>query len=293
VFQSFNLTPQTPRKITLVFRDLPENTHLKYSVLFKNVDAQQPQATALFGVSTFTYFLIPENYDPSRYASISDSFYSKYMRDLGKAIHLSWKSWLQPLDDIHLHSDIGYDLPTGNVYYVYGFAAVAIFILLVACINYVNLAIARAAKRSKEIGMRKILGSSRARLMFRFILDALFFSLIAMIFSIALVELALNLTPLNELLGKPLSLGLLNEPILLLWTLGLTLLIGILSGLYPAVYLSSIPPITALSSVGAGKKRSIRLREILVLTQFTVSVAVIASTLIMAMQMRYLAQKPL
>jgi putative ABC transport system permease protein len=287
-----DLVPQVPRKITLVFRDLPENTHLKYSVLFKNVDLQtSPQA--LFSVSAFTYLVMPEHYNPKDFKLISDSFYTRFMQDLGKTIHISWKSWLQPLADIHLHSNVGYDLPTGNRYYIYGFAAVAAFILIVACINYVNLAIARSAKRAKEIGMRKILGAPRILLMLRFLGDAIFFSMISMIFSLVLVEAALRLTPINNLLGKPLALGLMDEPELLLWMLGLSLLVGLLSGLYPAFYLSSVPPMAALSSVHGGKRGSFRLRELLVLTQFTVSVIVIACTLVMAMQMRFLTHKPL
>lgn len=154
---------------------------------------------------------------------------------------------MQPLPDIHLHSDVAGDIPGGNIYYVYGFAAVAAVILLLACINYVNLAIARAAKRAKEIGMRKILGIPRALLVFRFIGEAVIFSLIAIVIGAAIVEVALKLTPVNELLGKPLSLGLKDEPILLLWMFGLSLVVGLLSGLYPAFYLSSISPLSALA----------------------------------------------
>ncbi len=289
------LVPEIPRNITLVFRDLPENTHLKYSVLFRSVDLPVTinRRNMLFNISAFTYLLMPENYDINNYKAISESFYARFMEDLGKAINMTWRSWLQPLADIHLHSDVDYDLPTGNRYYVYGFAAVAVFILLVACINYVNLAIARAAKRTKVIGMRKILGAPRLRLMFRFLGEAVLFSVIAMVFSVALVELVLRLTPINDLLGKPLALGLMDEPELLLWMLGLSLFIGLLSGLYPAVYLSSISPLSALVSSFGGGRGSFRLRELLVLTQFTVSVIVIACTVLMALQMRYISNKSL
>jgi putative ABC transport system permease protein len=290
-----DLVPQTPRKITLVFRDLPENTHLKYDVLFRdttNLGSISPREM-LFGISYYTYLLMPESYNVNDFKAVSDSFFARFMADRGKALSSTWKCWLQPLPDIHLHSDLGYDLPTGNRYYIYGFIAVAVFILLVACINYVNLAIARATKRAKEIGMRKILGVPRGRLMFRFLGEAVLFSIAAMVIGAALVELALKLTPINDLLGKPLALGLSDEPTLLLWMLGLSLVVGLLSGIYPAAYLSSISPLTALASSYGGKRGSFRLRELLVLTQFTVSVIVIACTLIMAMQMRYVSRKPL
>ncbi len=284
-----------PRNITLVFRAPPENTHLKYDVLYRFGDLPPTinPRNLLFGVSTFTYLLMPENYDAGDFKVISDSFYSRFMEDRGKATNMTWRGWLQPLADIHLHSDLQYDLPTGNIYYVYGFAAVAVFILLVACINYVNLAIARAIKRGKEIGMRKILGGSRLRLISRFLGEAVLFSLIAVAIGIGLVELVFEFTPISDLLGKTLEIDFVGEPMLLLWMFGLSLLIGLLSGLYPAVYLSSLPPLSALVSSHTGRKGSLRLRELLVLIQFTVSVMVIACTLIMAFQMRYISNKPL
>jgi putative ABC transport system permease protein len=141
--------------------------------------------------------------------------------------------------------------------------------------------------------MRKLLGVSRWHLIGRFMGEAILFSLVAGVFGLALVEIVLKLTPINDLFGKPLSLGLTEEPLLLLGLLGLCLTIGVLSGLYPAAYLSSISPLSALTSNLGGKGGGFRLREILVLTQFMVSVIVIACTLFMAMQMRYIAQKDL
>jgi putative ABC transport system permease protein len=289
------LVPQIPRKITLVFRDLPENTHLKYHVLFRFEDLPPTvdRRRMLFNIGLFTYLVMPEKYNISDFKAISTSFFARFMEDTGRAIGQTWQSWLQPLADIHLYSDVSYDRPTGNRYYVYGFAAVAVFILLVACINYVNLAIARAAKRTKEIGMRRILGVPRGRLMFRFLGESLLFSIIAMVIGVALVEIAIKLTPLNDLFGKSLTFGLRDEPVLLLWILGLSLFVGLISGLYPATYLSSIPPLSAVGSSQGGGRGGFRLRELLVLIQFTVSVIVIACTLVMAMQMRYVSNKQL
>lgn len=289
------LVPQIPRKITLVFRDLPENTHLKYHVLFRFEDLPPSvdRRRMLFNIGLFTYLVMPENYDVSDFKAISTSFFARFMEDTGKAIGQTWQSWLQPLADIHLYSDVSYDRPGGNRYYIYGFAAVAVFILLVACINYVNLAIARSARRTKEIGMRRILGVPRGRLVFRFLGESVLFAIIAMVIGIALVEIAIKLTPLNELFGKSLTFGLRDEPVLLLWIMGLSLFVGLISGLYPAAYLSSISPLSAVTSSQGGGRGSFRLRELLVLIQFTVSVIVIACTLAMAMQMRYVANKPL
>jgi putative ABC transport system permease protein len=290
-----DLTPAVPRKITLVFQDLPENTHLKYSALFR---LDEPPANIaprdlLFGISLFTYLVMPENYKVDDFKAISKSFFARFMEERGKTGNMTWKSWLEPLPRIHLYSDVPYDLPRGNRYYVYGFTAVAAFILIVACINYVNLAIARGARRAKEIGMRKILGVPRFQLIFRYLGESVIFAAIAMVFSVVLVEVALRLTPINDLLGKPLKLGLMDEPILLAWMAGLSLFIGLLAGFYPAFYLSSISPLSALASTHGGRSGGFRLREVLVLVQFTASVIVIACTLIMALQMRYISNKPL
>jgi putative ABC transport system permease protein len=260
---------------------------------FEGLAPGRDRSWDLFNIGLYTYLVMPENYNVNNFKAVSESFFERFMAEKGRLVGQTWNSWLQPLADIHLHSDVKGDLPTGNRYYILGFAAVAVFILLVACINYVNLAIARAAKRAKEIGMRKVLGVPRLRLVFRFMGEAVLFSLIGMVIGAAIVEVVLELTPINELLGKTLSLGLKDDPALLLWMLGLSLVIGLISGLYPAFYLSSISPLSALAGSQGGSRSGFRLRELLVLTQFTVAVIVIACTLVMAMQMRYVSQKAL
>lgn len=174
-----------PSIITHVFSDLPENSHLKYDVLFSEdipffTEPQDEAASdrSLWWIGYYTYLLMPEDYNVSDFKDISSSFYNRHMEESGKAIHggsLGWRAWLQPLEGIHYNSNVGFDLPTGNKMYLYGFAAVAIFIMLVACINYMNLATARASKRAKEVGLRKILGSGRLRLMLQFIGESIFF----------------------------------------------------------------------------------------------------------------------
>ena len=285
--------------ITLVFADLPENSHLKYDMLISynsdEMDYADPgeRSRRLWGVLDFTYLLMPEDYNVRDFKEISDSFYTHRMEAIGKSLNKTWRCWLQPLADIHLQSDVGYDLPTGNKLYLFGFAGVALFIMLVACINYMNLATARAAKRAKEVGMRKILGSGRMNLMLQFLGESIFFSLIAMFLGIVLLEVALKLTPINELLSNHLVLNLSHESGLLGWMFVFSLAIGLLSGLYPALYLSSMPSLSAIMYTHRAGKGSIRLRELLVLIQFIISVSVIASTLLMALQMRYISHKPL
>jgi len=284
-------------KITLVFADLPENTHLKYDVLlsYNTEITESNQTLRVLNFSFYTYLLLPEGYDIRAFKDVLDSFYSRHKTEqgLGGMNNMTRRSWLQPLADIHLHPEMEDGLPTGNKLYLYTFTAVALFILLVACINYMNLATARAARRAKEVGMRKILGAGRMRLMLQFLGESVFFSLIALFFGLVLVEVALNLSPINELLNKQLTLNFNHEPGLLGWMLAFSLGVGLMSGLYPALYLSSMPPLSALMHSHQAGKGSIRIRELLVLIQFIISVSVIACTLLMALQMRYVSDKPL
>jgi len=287
-------------KITLVFADLPDNSHLKYDALFSikkiewaNLDNTTVRNQMLYTLLAYTYLLLPEGYDVHAFKNISESFFTKHMAEIGKAVNVSWRCWLQPLADIHFQSEVAYDLPTANKLNIYGFMAVAFFILLVACINYMNMATARAAKRAKEVGMRKILGAGRTGLTFQFLGESIFFSLVALLLGIMFVELALNLTPINDLLGKPLTLNLNQEPVLFGWMILFSLVVGLISGIYPSLYLSSMVPLSALVKSNRPGKGNIRLRELLVLVQFIISVAVIASALLMALQMRYISHKPL
>jgi len=284
-----------PLSISLVFADLPDNTHMKYDMLLSyNADfLRTPQDTtqrrqALTGVNGYTFLLMPEGYDPQDFTEISAAFYDRNIRPLLEPAGGSWRAWLEPLSGIHLNADAGYDRPTGNIYYIYGFAAVGIFILLVACINYVNLSTARAARRARSVGIRKILGVGRWALVAQFLGEALLFALIAAVAGVVLVEVVLSFTPLEALIGKSLDLDLIGVPWLALAILGFSLLLGVVAGLYPAVYLSSWAPLTALVGSTRASRGNVLFRQVLVFAQFAISISVIAATLLMSAQMRYI-----
>ncbi|MDY6983382.1 MAG: FtsX-like permease family protein, partial [Pseudomonadota bacterium] len=225
--------------------------------------------------------------------NVSQAFYDNNMKEFGSVNGMGWRSWIVPLADVHLHSTVGYDDPRGNIYYIYAFAAVAAFILIVACINYMNLATARVAKRAREVGMRKILGSSRKALIAQFLSESVLYTTIALICGLVLVELVFYFTNVNDLFNKPLALKLTEEPELLLIAALFSLAVGLLAGLYPALYLSSWQPLTALVGNKNTGKTSATFRSGLVFVQFTISVAVIACTLLMSQQMDYIASKNL
>ena len=287
-------------QISLVFDDLPENTHLKYDALltttapqFATPDDITQRRQRLFNIGVYTYLLMRPGYDPANWGEVSRAFFARNMTEIGSRINAQWRSWLQPLADIHLHSDVPDNLPSGNLYYLYGFVAVAVFTLLVASINYMNLATARAAKRAKEVGMRKILGSSRRALIAQFLAESMLLAVVSVVLGVLLVEVVVAFTPINELLGKPVSLSFTEAPDTLAWAVGLALLVGLGAGLYPAFYLSAAVPASALIGGARGGARSTGLREVLVFVQFMISVAVIACTLVMAAQMRYVSHMSL
>jgi putative ABC transport system permease protein len=284
----------TPLRVSLVFADLPPNTHLEYDLLFSEHTPllKDADSRALWEFrDNYTYLLMAPGFDPKSWASFSDEFFRRNMTGFG--LERPWMTQLQPLTWIHLHSDLQLDLPTGNPLYLYGCAAVALFILTIACVNYVNLATARAARRAHSVGIRKILGANRFALALQFLGEAILFSLVAVIIGVAIVETVLQLTSINSLMGRQVSLDLMHQPGLIAVLIGLAVVMGLLSGLYPAVYLSSWAPLSALSSQNVARKSHQWLREVLVLVQFMISVAVIACTLLMMAQMRYVSGKGL
>ena len=289
-------------RITLVFADLPANTHLKYDLLWsynrtalklnENPNARRAQLVGP-GRLTYTYLLMDPSFKPAEWARMSEAFKEKYTAEMLQSIKVDWRSWLQPLRDVHLKSEVSYDKPTGNLAYIHGCAALALIILAIACINYMNLATARATRRARSVGFRKILGASRTSLALQFLGEALFFALIALVVAAALVALVLKFTPLNMLMDGKVALHLLGDPTLALWLVAAALGIGLLSGLYPAFYLSSWAPVTALTGKQSVGKGNLHMREFLVLVQFTISAAAIAVTLLMMAQMRHVQNQPL
>jgi putative ABC transport system permease protein len=289
-------------RITLVFADLPVNTHLKYDLLWSfnrtflklndNPTARRAQLTGP-QARTYTLLVMDPAFKMSEWARMSDDFYKKYIEELLKTATATWSSWLQPMKDMHLNAEVSYDKPTGNKAYIFGCAAVALIILAIACINYMNLATARATRRARSVGFRKILGASRLSLALQFLGESLFFSILALIAAVLIVMAVLKFTPINTLMDGKVGLDLLHDPTLALWLVGAALCIGLLSGLYPAFYLSSWAPLTALAGRQPAGKGSLRMREFLVLVQFTISAAAIAVTLLMVAQMHYVSSLPL
>jgi len=198
---------------------------------------------------------------------------------------------LQPLTSIHLHSDLQIDLPgKGNIQYVNIFFIVALFILLVACINFMNLSTARSERRAKEVGLRKVVGASRTQLMMQFLGESLIISFLSLVIAVGIVW---SLLPaFNHLADKNLSFSLLNGKLVLM-LIGIALFTGVISGLYPALFLSGFKPINILKGklkIGGG---NLLFRNGLVVTQFAVSIILLVGTAVVYQQLNFIKNKNL
>jgi putative ABC transport system permease protein len=288
-------------KVTAVIKDLPENTHLKFDIILSGlsktrewvVEGGQVKSEAFWNPDVFTYLLMTEGYDPPRFNEKFPAIYDKYYKSFGDQVGGKYTAILQPLADIHFHSSLESDEPVGNISYLYAFTGIGIFIILLACINYMNLSTAKSVKRATEIAMKKTLGSGKRALVFSFLGESVFLSFVSLIVAIALVFAVLNTSSFNTLIGKNLTADFLNNPLLLFGSLGIALGIGILSGLYPAFYLPQIPALSALKGSFKNRKSSHRLRQVLITTQFAISIFVVVCTFFMQDQIDFVRSKDL
>ena len=287
-------------KITAVIKDQPDNTHLKYSGLFSVSTLSERigrdrfnsfEPNRFWNITPFTYILLKENSSIETIFEKFPLFYEKYMKSLGDQINASFVPMATPLAEIHLNTNLKGDEPVGNKGYVIIFSVVAIFILVIAGINYMNMATARSAKRAKEVGLRKVIGAVRSQLMRQFLSESLILSILA--FLISIVSVYLVLPAFNELAGKSLVFGLFDSSAILLTTFLISILVGLLSGSYPALYLSSFQPVKVLKGkLSTGKSKGI-LRKVLVAFQFIISISMIMGTMVVSKQLSYMRSKDL
>jgi len=287
-----------------VIKDMPDNVHMRYDGLMSistftsgqpALNAQQ-KAQQLWNIQLYSFLKLPKNYDPKNIYDKFQDFFDQHMAPLARQANLGDAGFtprLVPLDEIHFGSEVQYDLPTGNKAYTYSFMAIGIFILILASINYMNLATARATNRSKEVGVRKVLGSTRAKLRGQFMSESIVIAFLSLLLAVLMVNILIQGTNLNELLGKELQLDFIGNPILLFGSLGVTLMIGLLSGLYPAFYLSAISVLVAMKGSVKTGPGSLFLRKILVAFQFFISIGVVIATLLMGDQISFMRNKDL
>ena len=295
--QIINLENQHDLKVTGVIKDLPGNTHLPFHFLvsFETVRKQREQLGAMRAFywitgGSFAYIVIPKNFSVGQLQKRMHGFIEK---NWGKAIANEAKLPLQPLTDIHfdqryLNNTISYTT-SRETYYV--LAAVAILIILIACINFINLATAQAIHRAKEIGIRKVLGSTRVNLISQFLGETALMVIAAL--ALGLFVVALFLPYLSTWLDIKISMKELTGPFTLIMIFLSTVTIILLAGLYPAFVQSAFRPATSLKSQTAFSYKGLNLRKGLVLVQFCISQIMIIGTLVVALQMDFFQNRNL
>lgn len=278
-------------EITGVFEDMPSNTHLPFNIIgsFQTINLGKPERLSWDNASFYTFLLTAQGADLSALEAKIQKVAKAGIPEQGQWFEFQ----LKPMLDIHLYSTdiVGNKINYGDINQVWVLVGLAIILILIACINYMNLATAKSQQRSKEVAVNKTLGATARQMAGQFYTETAILALAGLIISFALLSLALPY--FNQLADKQLSIGLLAQPKFLLSIFGIWLLITTIAGAYPALYLSSFNPIDVLrqnkqAGFGAGM-----IRKGLVIFQFCISIILIISTLILFQQLNYISNKKL
>ncbi|HEU5052471.1 MAG TPA: ABC transporter permease [Hanamia sp.] len=290
-------------KITGVFDKIPANSHFHFDAVMSLASFGTMRLT-WSNIGYYTYVLLNQNTDPKKLEAkfrplVAEHVVPEIQHDMGVSLAEAQKSVntfvfsLQPLTSIHLYSHTKYELEAGgDIQYVYIFSALAIFILLLACVNFTNLSTAKAFKRAREVGIRKVLGSVKKQLVVQFLAESVLITLLAMLVAYAL--LLLLLPYFNQLANKNISYSFFLDFRTISGMFGISMFAGIVAGIYPAFFLSSFNTIRVLKgSVTSNESRKSPLRSSLVVFQFFVSIALIIATIIVYQQLNYMQNKKL
>ena len=277
-------------KITGVIEDVPKNSHILFNILISRSSLPADFARSWGGFGFYTYVLLKPNTNVAIFEKKLQPMYDKYLASLFAQYNIKMRFGAQPITSIHLHSDMANEPEElGSMSYIYIFSAVAFFMLLIACINYMNLTTARSARRAKEIGIRKVTGSSKLQLISQFLIESTLTAVFALILSFGLI--ALLLPTFNSLSGKFISFETLFKPDTILLMLAVILFVGVVGGSYPAFYLSKFNPVSVLKGSLSKGSSNVALRRILVVVQFSISMIMLICTWIVYDQLKYLRNK--
>lgn len=295
-------------EVTGVYKDFPRQSHwhpdflVSFSTLEDDNVYGRNNLETNWGNNSFgTYFLLQEGADYKKLEASLPTFIDKHFGNFAKAtwgVPADWEAsksttlYLQKLTDIHLHSHLDDELePNGNINTVYMMSAIGVFIVLIACFNFVNLSTARATKRAKEVGLRKVVGAMRAQLVGQYLSESVVTACIAFVSALALAGLVLNW--LNSFADKELSLITLANPVTAVIIGLIVLVIGILAGVYPAFVISAFKPALTLKGQQTSSTGKGGIRRFLVIAQFSISIVLIIATLVTFQQLNYLNEREL
>ncbi|MES2372820.1 MAG: ABC transporter permease [Bacteroidota bacterium] len=290
-------------KVTGVYKEFPSNSHIHPEMMVSfstlndsTVYGARNLETNYGNNSFFTYLLLPENYPAKNIEAQFPAFLDRSVHFPGAPATFKPSTTtslgLQKLTDIHLTSHLDYEAEeNGDIKRVYVFSVIALIILLIACINYMNLSTARSTLRAKEIGIRKVAGASKTELIAQFLSESVLIAWLAMILAILVTWMVIP--ALNKLSGLNLSADLLLQWKWILPILLVPFIVGIVSGIYPALFLSSFQPVKTLKGLFRVGGKSISFRKVLVVVQFGISIVLIITTAIVFQQLRYMQQAKL
>lgn len=279
--------------VTCVIKDWPQNSHLYFQMMstFECIDILHmpgPPTSSWIGFNYTNYIKLADDYSPSELEAEFAEILKKYIDSdpIAQQFKMEIKFFLQPLTRIHLFSDLIQESEIGgSIINILVYSAIGLFILLIACINFMNLSTARSAKRLREVGIRKVVGAYRGQLIGQFLTESILISIISLILALTLAELLLP--EFNTIINKNLRFDYLNQWPLTLGFIGIALLVGIIAGSYPALYLSGFKPVAILQGkmkIGSG---GVFFRNILVVFQFVISIILINSTGVVFKQINF------
>jgi putative ABC transport system permease protein len=293
-------------QVTGIVKNVPVNTHFRFDYLASFNSLELSRSEFWLSQMLETYLVLQKDYPYKKlevkFEGLMDKFVLPQVQQLipikvnnykeFKAMGNEYKFILQPLNDLHFNTEylLGYEEGTDRVY-VYFFSVVAIFLMFIACINFMNLSTAKFSYRSKEVGIKKVVGSSRSKLVSQFLSESFIITLVAMIISLTLVELVLP--SFNRFTGKDLAMRYLSHWYIVPSLALVTLFIGFLAGIYPAFYLSSFKPAEILKAKFNKGSGNIRLRSALVVIQFSITIILLISTFIVSSQLKFIRSKNL
>lgn len=290
-------------KVTGITAEAPSNSHFHYSGIISFITVEKDYFQGWTGNSWQTYIKKNENTSSDEINLKLESLVEKYVgKELEEGLGINFTEFrkqggiysyfIYPLADSHLKAGLADDIePAGDLRYIYIFSGVGIFILLIACINFMNLSTARSSGRAKEVGLRKTLGSQRGQLVFQFLSESFMYSCIAIVLAVAISFLVLP--QFNLLSGKQLTLDVFLSPLFIGIAFGLIVLVGLIAGSYPALYLTSFKPVEVLKGKVRAGMRSKGVRSSLVVFQFAVSTFLIIATVVVFNQLSYMQSKNL
>jgi putative ABC transport system permease protein len=291
--KTLNINNQLDMEVTGVVADSPENTHLKYDLIVSlKLIERQPFMTNWHMTTAYTYLKLKPAADVDAFSRqvsrLADPFVGESLASAGRVYHY----FLQPVPSIHLNSHLRFEIEaSGNPVYLYIFSVVGLFILLIACLNFINLTTAWSVTRAREVGIRKVVGANRRQLINQFLGESMLMTLTALFIAIGLLRL--SLPTINHLAGSVISFSILLNQTLLLVLFGVAVFVGLASGIYPAFVISRFKPVATVKGASLKGRRHPLLRSVLVAVQFSISIFLVIGTLVVYKQLNFMQNKHL